>query len=101
MDNYLAGLTLVGQFDVLLVIAAGTLLGLMMGALPGLTGAMAIALMLPLTFDMTPVMGIGMLIGILCGAIAGGSVSATLLNIPGTPASVVTTFDAYPMAKSG
>ncbi len=72
-----------------------------MGALPGLTAAMAIALLLPLTFGMPPVMGVGMLLGTLCGAIAGGSVSATLLNIPGTPSSVATTLDAFPMARQG
>ncbi|WP_162628772.1 MULTISPECIES: tripartite tricarboxylate transporter permease [Marinobacter] len=101
MGQYLDALGLVFQFYVLLAIAGGTLLGLIMGALPGLTAAMAIALLLPLTFGMPPVMGMGMLLGTLCGAIAGGSVSATLLNIPGTPSSVATTLDAFPMARRG
>ncbi|NWO11982.1 C4-dicarboxylate ABC transporter permease [Chromohalobacter salexigens] len=101
MNQYLDALGLVFQFYVLLAIAGGTLLGLIMGALPGLTAAMAIALLLPLTFGMSPVMGMGMLLGTLCGAIAGGSVSATLLNIPGTPSSVATTLDAFPMARKG
>lgn len=101
MANYLDAFGLVFQGYVLLAIAGGTLLGLIMGALPGLTAAMAIALLLPLTFGMPPVMGIGMLLGTLCGAIAGGSVSATLLNIPGTPSSVATTLDAFPMARKG
>ncbi|MFQ3788575.1 tripartite tricarboxylate transporter permease [Halomonas sp. A29] len=101
MTHYVDALGLVFQFGVLLAIAAGTLLGLIMGALPGLTAAMAIALLLPLTFGMPAVMGVGMLLGTLCGAIAGGSVSATLLNIPGTPSSVATTLDAFPMARNG
>lgn len=101
MNDYIDALGLVFQGYVLLAIAGGTLLGLVMGALPGLTAAMAIALLLPLTFGMPPVMGVGMLLGTLCGAIAGGSVSATLLNIPGTPSSVATTLDAFPMARSG
>ncbi|ART64327.1 tripartite tricarboxylate transporter permease [Kushneria marisflavi] len=101
MGDYLEALGLVFQWHVLLVIGGGTLLGLIMGALPGLTAAMAIALLLPLTFGMPPVMGMGMLLGTLCGAIAGGSVSATLLNIPGTPSSVATTLDAFPMARRG
>lgn len=101
METYFDAVGLVFQWHVLLVIGGGTLLGLIMGALPGLTAAMAIALLLPLTFGMPPVMGMGMLLGSLCGAIAGGSVSATLLNIPGTPSSVATTLDAFPMAQRG
>lgn len=101
MDYLIEGAGLVFQLQVLLAIAAGTFLGLILGALPGLSAAMAIALMLPLTFGMPPVMGIGMLLGSLCGTIAGGSVSATLLNIPGTPSSVATTLDAFPMARRG
>ncbi|WP_172118832.1 tripartite tricarboxylate transporter permease [Halomonas hibernica] len=101
MDNLIEGAGLVFQLQVLLAIAAGTFLGLVLGALPGLSAAMAIALLLPLTFGMPPVMGIGMLLGSLCGTIAGGSVSATLLNIPGTPSSVATTLDAFPMARRG
>lgn len=101
MTHYLEALQLLMQFEVIAAIAGGTFLGLIMGALPGLTAAMAIALLLPLTFGMPPVMGIGMLLGAFCGAIAGGLVSATLLNIPGTPASVCTTLDAFPMARRG
>jgi putative tricarboxylic transport membrane protein len=101
MDDYVQALGLVLQVDVLLAIGAGALLGLVMGALPGLTAGMAIALLLPLSFGMPPVMGIGMLLGALSGAITGGAVSATLLNLPGTPSSVCTTLDAFPMARRG
>ncbi len=101
ISSYLEGLGMVFQFGTLLAIAAGTLLGIVMGALPGLTSAMAIALLLPATFGMPPVMGIGMLLGALCGSGASGSIPAILLNIPGTPSSVATTFDGYPMAQKG
>lgn len=86
---------------IFLMIAAGTFLGLIFGSLPGLTATMGIALLLPLTFTMEPVSGMGMLFGMYCGAISGGSIPAALLNIPGTPSSVATTLDAYPMAKNG
>lgn len=89
------------QLRVILSISAGTILGIIMGAMPGLTSTMAIAILLPLTYSMTPVMGFGMLLGAYCGGTAGGSVSATLLKIPGTPSSIATTFDAYPMAQKG
>lgn len=86
---------------VFLAIAAGTILGLIFGSLPGLTATMGIALLLPLTFSMHPISGMGMLFGMYCGAISGGSIPAALLNIPGTPSSVATTLDAYPMSKRG
>ncbi|GEN23038.1 C4-dicarboxylate ABC transporter permease [Halomonas cupida] len=101
ISGYLDGLEMVMQLGTLLAIAAGTLLGIIMGALPGLTSAMAIALLLPVTFGMPPVMGIGMMLGALCGAGASGSIPAILLNIPGTPSSVATTFDGFPMAQKG
>ncbi len=99
--HYADALGLVFQVKVVAAIAAGTVLGIIFGALPGLTAAMGIAVLLPLTYDMPPVMGFGMLLGTYCGAISGGSIAATLLNIPGTPASVATCLDAYPMAKKG
>lgn len=85
----------------LLSIAAGTVLGLIFGALPGLTATMGVALLLPLTFGMGPVAGMGMLLGVYCGAISAGAIPAALLNIPGTPSSVATTLDAFPMARKG
>jgi putative tricarboxylic transport membrane protein len=100
-EHYLGALELFFQLNVFVAIASGTILGIIMGALPGLTGAMGIAILLPLTYGMPPVMGFGMLLGTYCGAISGGSISATLLNIPGTPSAVATTLDAYPMAKKG
>jgi putative tricarboxylic transport membrane protein len=81
--------------------ALGTSLGIIVGAIPGLTGAMLIALTLPLTFYMQPVEAVILLISMYVGAISGGLITATLLRMPGTPASVMTTFDGYPMARSG
>lgn len=86
---------------VLGVIALGTLGGLIIGALPGLTATMGVALLIPLTFGMTPVMGLNMLIGIYIGGIYGGCVSSILLRTPGTPASAATVLDGYPMAQRG
>ncbi|MGY6565103.1 tripartite tricarboxylate transporter permease [Halomonas sp. KM-1] len=93
--------TLFANGYIFLAIAAGTVLGLIFGSLPGLTATMGIALLLPLTFGMEPVTGMGMLLGVYCGAISGGSIPAALLNIPGTPSSVATTLDAFPMARNG
>lgn len=76
----------------------GTGVAIIIGALPGLSVNMGIALLFPLTFAFQGVGGILMLLGVYCGAIYGGSISAILLRTPGTPASVATTLDGYPMA---
>jgi putative tricarboxylic transport membrane protein len=79
----------------------GTVLGVVVGAIPGLTGAMLIALTLPLTFYMQPVPSVILLIGMYVGSISGGLITATLLRMPGTPSNIMTTFDGYPMARAG
>lgn len=76
----------------------GVLSGIIIGAMPGLSVNMAIVLLMPLTFSYQGIGGILMLLGTYCGAIYGGSISAILLNTPGTPASAATTIDGYPMA---
>ena len=79
----------------------GVFFGITVGAIPGLSGAMLIALTLPLTFYMEPVNAIVLLVSMYVGAISGGLITATLLRMPGTPAAVMTTFDGYPMARAG
>jgi putative tricarboxylic transport membrane protein len=78
-----------------------TLLGITVGMMPGLTATLGIALMTTLTFKMAPGDAILILICMYVGAIFGGSRSAILLNIPGTPANAATTLDGYPLARSG
>lgn len=79
----------------------GTTMGLIFGSLPGLTATMGVALLVPVTFSLDATAALGMLLGVYVGGIAGGAVSAILLNIPGTPSSVVTTLDGFPMAQKG
>lgn len=86
---------------VLLYMVAGTAAGICIGALPGLTATMGVALLLPLTFGMDATSGILMLLGIYVGAIYGGSISAILLHTPGTPASAATAIDGYAFTKRG
>jgi len=98
----LAGVfSIIGNPVTLLWILLGTFLGLVFGALPGLSATMGVALLIPLTFTLSPVVAIGMMLGTYIGGIAGGAVSATLLNIPGTPSAVVTCLDGHPMAMQG
>jgi len=81
----------------MMFLCSGVVLGIVVGAIPGLTATMLIALTLPLTFHMDPVSAITLLIGEYVGGISGGLITAILLRMPGTPASIVTTFDGYPM----
>src|SRR6056297_1545947 len=85
----------------LLFSALGVVLGVVFGAIPGLTATFGIAILIPVTFLMDPVHGMIMLAGIYAGAIYGGSISAVLLNIPGTPASIVTGWEGHAMARRG
>ena len=83
------------------LILLGTTLGILVGAIPGLTGAMLIALSLPLTNEMEPQSALALLVSMYVGSVSGGLITATLLRMPGTPASIITTLDGYPMARSG
>lgn len=85
----------------LLYLFLGVFFGIIAGAIPGFTFTMAIILAFPFTFGMDPIQGLTLMIGIYIGGLSGGLISGMLLGIPGTPSSVVTTFDGYPMAKSG
>lgn len=84
-----------------LLIVGGTFLGIIFGSIPGLTATMAVAVCLPLTFPLGLENGLALLLGLYVGGISGGLVPAVLMGIPGTPSSITTTFDGYPMAVSG
>lgn len=83
----------------LLILCTAT--GIVLGAIPGLTGSMGMTLLLPLTFGISTSASFTMLIGMWIGGTSGGFIAATLLGIPGAPSSVATCFDAYPMCKRG
>ncbi|MEQ3553494.1 tripartite tricarboxylate transporter permease [Pseudonocardia nematodicida] len=87
--------------EAVVALALGSAFGLLIGAVPGLTAMMGMALLLPLTFGMSSTAAIALLVGCYIGGIAGGLVSSTLLGMPGNSSSIATTFDAYPMAKKG
>ncbi len=86
-------------FFILLV--TGVLGGIVFGAIPGMTATMAVAVFLPVTYAFEIKEALALLIGLYVGGISGGLVPAILLNIPGTPSSITTTFDGYPMAQRG
>lgn len=87
--------------QIILLVTAGTFIGLVFGALPGLTATMGVALLIPVTYTMSATHALAMMIGCYIGGISGGAVSAILLHIPGTPASVCTVLDGHPLVKQG
>lgn len=101
MEFYVNALGEVLTLAPLAAMIGATLLGVLIGALPGLNPVMAIALLLPLTYSMDPLVALGMVAGIYNGSMYGGAIPAILLRIPGTPASIATTFDGFPMADKG
>ncbi len=100
-ENILLGLTHVIQPVNLLAVAIGTTIGLFVGAMPGLSATMAIAILVPITFPLAPETGISMLASIYMAAMYGGSIAAILVRTPGTPSAAATVLDGFPMAAQG
>lgn len=98
---FLQVLASVFNLQILIYIGVGVVTGICIGALPGLTATMGVALVLPLTFGMGAAPGMLLLLGVYVGAIYGGSISAILLHTPGTPAAAATVFDGNAMAQKG
>ena len=98
---YTAGISYVFHFNVILMLLIGTIIGIMFGVIPGLSATIGVAIFTPLTFAMSTFMAFALLLGIYCGSVYGGSISAILINIPGTPAAVMTKMDGHPMALQG
>lgn len=101
LDLLLAGFGNVLSPQIFILITLGVAVGIVFGAVPGLTAVMAIALCLPMTYTLGPAAGISLLIALFVGATSGGLISAILLKIPGTPSSIATTFDGAPMMEKG
>lgn len=101
MEHILGAFSDILTPGVFLVLTFGVLVGLIVGALPGLNDTITLAVIVPVTFSMDPRYAFMLLVGVYCAACYGGSIPAILLKIPGTASSVVTTLDGYPMAKKG
>lgn len=100
-DLYTVGLPLVMQWQSILWLMVGVVSGVLIGALPGMSATMGIAVMIPLTYSMDMGPSFALLMGVFCSAIYGGSITAVVANIPGAPSSMMTTLDGYPLAKQG
>lgn len=101
MSEFLLGLGLVSHLSTLAWCAFGSVLGIILGALPGLTATMGIALVIPISYQLDTATGIGLLLSVYCGAVAGASIPAILLGIPGNPNAIATVEDGQLMTKKG
>lgn len=101
LDLFQQGFEAVFTLQIFGLVLFGTVVGIIFGAIPGLTSTMAVALFLPITYTLGPAAGISLLVALFIGGTSGGLISAILLKIPGTPASVATTWDGGPMMERG
>tara|TARA_E500000331_G_scaffold247982_1_gene238376 strand:- start:1610 stop:3085 length:1476 start_codon:yes stop_codon:yes gene_type:complete len=101
LDGLILGFHTVLSLENLVLVLAGCAVGTIIGMLPGLGPISAIALMIPITYGFDPASGMILLAGVYYGAIFGGSTSSILINAPGVAGTVATSFDGYPLAKSG
>ncbi len=101
MDAFLSGLVLLARWEVLAALVVGSVGGVIIGAIPGVGAAVAIAILLPATFSLDPLVGLTILLGIYGSSMYGGALPAILINTPGTAVNALTTYDGYPMTKRG
>ena len=101
MELISLGLNEVFSGGVIWAVIIGALIGVTIGSIPGREPAGVMAILLPLTFSMEPLFGVTLLLGVYGGAWYGGAIPAILMNTPGTPVAVLTTYDGYPMSKRG
>ncbi len=99
VEHFLYAIGVVFSLQNLLIIVVGTAVGMVFGALPGLNVTLVVTLVLPFTFDLSPESGIVLLTGVYCAGTYAGSISAILINTSGTPSSVATAWDGFPLTK--
>ena len=101
MELLLSGIQAVCTPAILMWIFLGVTLGVIFGALPGISATMAIVLCISFTYSMNPVVAIAFLAAVYCASITGGSITAIMFKIPGTPSSAATVLDGYPLVQRG
>jgi len=101
MENLIAGAAILARWDVILALLIGSVGGVIIGAIPGVGPAVAIAILLPATFTLDPIVGLTMLLGIYGSSMYGGAIPAVLINTPGTAVNALTSYDGYPMTERG
>ena len=101
MDLLLSSIEIIARWDVMLALFVGAIGGVVVGGMPGVGAAVAIAIVLPVTFALEPIVGLTALLGIYGSSMFGGAIPAILVNTPGTPVNALTTYDGFPMTQRG
>ena len=101
MDNLISGIGMLFDLKVLLALLIGSIGGVIIGAIPGVGAAVAIAILLPATFSLEPLVGLTILLGVYGSSMYGGALPAVLINTPGTAVNALTTYDGYPLTQAG
>ena len=101
IELLLESLMLIARWDVAIALLIGAIGGVIIGAIPGVGPAVAIAILLPATYKLEPLVGLTVLLGIYGAALYGGAIPAILINTPGTPVNALTTYDGHPIARRG
>ena len=101
MELLASSIELIARWDVMAALLIGSIGGVIVGGLPGVGAAVAIAIVLPVTFALEPIVGLTALLGIYGSSMFGGAIPAILVNTPGTPVNALTTYDGYPMTQRG
>lgn len=101
MESWTAGLESVLAFDTLAMTLLGVMVGIVVGAIPGFSATMGVAVVVPFTFAMDPLPGLMMLVGLTGSAMYSGAIPAVLINLPGTPGAAATTIDGHALARQG
>ena len=101
LDNLVAAAGAILELQTLVLMVVGVAAGLIAGAIPGFTITMAVVLTLPFTFGLSAEQGLATMLGVFVGGLSGGLMSGMLTGIPGTPSSIATTFDGFPMVRAG
>ncbi len=101
VENVIGAVVELATIQTIILMMIGVAGGLIAGAIPGFTIAMAVVLTLPFTFGMPATQGLATMVSVLVGGLSGGLMAGIMTGIPGTPSSVATTFDGFPMARNG
>ncbi len=101
MELLISSIQILARWEVLVALLVGSVGGVIIGAIPGVGAAVAIAILLPATFSMEPIVGLTVLLGIYGSSMYGGAIPAILINTPGTAVNALTTYDGYPIARDG
>jgi putative tricarboxylic transport membrane protein len=101
LDQLADGIANILHLKYFIPLFLGTLVGVVGGALPGITNTLTVIMVLPFTFGLEPLQGLACMVGVYVGGESGGLITSTLLGIPGKPSSISTMFDGFPMAQKG